>query len=624
MINRFSKMRDSWFTKIILTVTALSFMSLFGVSGYIDTANRNKAVITVDNLELSQSQFSHLLQQEFSRLKALGDIDLDEDDDKKSQIIEALLKLKTNEMILDNTLQKYNIDVRDSLVGQILKLSPSYQTNGQFDYEKYRMYRDMAGKSDDEMLQDVKRNFMRVFVLDYPVAYVNVPKVELVQMAKIQGQRRTFRYLKIENAAANIDREPTEEELDQYYEDLEDELMVPETRDLTIMYIPQDKLTAAIEIPQEEIDAYYKEHIDEFEQGEQRLVMQMVFDSEDKANAAYEKLQSGEEFIKVAEENGQSADEIDLGFVSANDVSEELADVIFSLDAGTYSEPKKIADGWQILSVSETKASSKISRAEADAKIAEELRQDKVYDNNYEVISVIEDKIGEGVTMEDLATSYGEPLLKRSGINEEGKAQNADNELKDVLTDKEFLDVAFSYAEGEIGQAIETDDGIAVVRVDKINDAHKQPREDVEDVLKEIWVENERSSITQETVDNIEHDLEAGDDLATVAARYNSKLVNSRPVTRNETVDNVSFVEMKKLFVAPKDEPQIIRIGDDYIVAETTNIYDDADSIKDEKKEALKQSLYQDSVSEMVDALLKDFARGYKIKVNHNRAGADY
>lgn len=624
MINRFSKMRDSWFTKIILTVTALSFMSLFGVSGYIDTASRNKAVITVDNLELSQSRFSNILQREFSRLKALGNIDLDEDEDKKSQITEALLKLKLDEMILDNTLHKYNIDIKDASVNQILKMLPTYQTNGQFDYEKYKMYRDAAGKTDEEMLQDVKRNFIRMFVLDYPVAYVNVPNVQLNQMAKVLGQRRTFRYIKIENNAAEITREPTPEELDQYYEDLDEELMIPEKRDLTVMYIPQEKLTAAIEIPQEEIDAYYKEHIDEFEQGEQRSVLQMVFDSEDKAKAAYAKLQSGEEFTAVAEENGQNADEINLGFVDANDVSEELSEIIFSLGVGKYSEPEKIADGWQILQVNDVKASSTISRVEADAKIAEELRQDKEYDNNYEVIAAIEDKLGEGATLEEISASYKEPLLKVSEIDEEGKAASADDELKDVLTNKDFLDVAFSYNEGEVGQAVETDDGIAVVMVDKIYDAHKQPREEAEDVLHEVWLENERASITQETIDNIEHDMDAGDDLATVATRYNLKVMSSRPVTRNETIDKISFVEMKKLFATPKNEPQIIKIGDDYIVAETTNIYDDSDSIKDEKKEALKQSIYKENVNEMAEDLLKDFARDYKIKVNYNRVEADY
>ncbi|MBQ8482011.1 MAG: SurA N-terminal domain-containing protein [Alphaproteobacteria bacterium] len=619
MINRFSKMRDSIFTKIILTVTALSFMSLFGVSGYINTANSNKAVVKVDDFEISQSEFSYMLQRDISRLKALGGLGLDEDSEKKAQIANTLLKAKLDDLILENTMKKYNIDITENLVRQILLLMPQFQNNGKFDYESYKWYLNHSGKTETEMVQDIKRNVARKILLDSQVAYVNVPKVQLNQMAKVLGQRRTFKYVKIENDKADITREPTNEELDQYYDDMSEELMIPETRDLTVMYLPQEKLTAQIEIPQEEIDAYYKEHIDEFEQGEQRSVMQMVFDGEEKADAAYAGLQEGRGFTEIAEENGQKADEIDLGFVSANDVSEELSKIIFALNKGEYSEPQKIADGWQILQVNDIRAANKISRVEANAKIADELRQDKAYDSNYDVISAIEDKLGAGENLEKIAVSYNENLLKVKGIDEEGKASAVDEKLKDVITNKDFLDTAFSYNEGEVGQAVETDDGIAVVRVDKINETHQQPREEAQDRLKTMWLENERASVTQETIDNIEHDLEAGDDLTTVAARYNLQVMNSRPANRNETIDKVSFVEMKKLFAAPKNEPQTIKVGDDYIVAETTNIYDDSASIKDDKKELLKQTIYEENAKEMSEALLRDFSRNYKIKVNYNR-----
>ena len=623
MINRFSKMRDSIFTKIILTVTALSFMSLFGVSGYINTASSNRAVIKVDDLELSQSEFSYILQRDLARLKALGGFDIDDDSEKKTQIANTLLKAKLDDLILENTMIKYNIDITENLVRQILLLMPQFQSNGKFDYEAYKWYLNRSGKTEAEMIQDIKRNVARKILLDSQVAYINVPKVQLTQMAKVLGQRRTFKYIKIENDKADITREPTSEELDQYYDDMSEELMIPETRDLTVMYLPQEKLTAQIEIPQEEIDAYYKEHIAEFEQGEQRSVLQMVFDSEEKADAAYASLQEGRGFTEVAEENGQKADEIDLGFVSANDVSDELSKVIFALNKGEYSEPQKIADGWQILQVNDIKAANKIGRAEANAQIADELRQDKAYDHNYEVISALEDKLGSGEALEKIAVNYNAKLHKVGEVDEEGKAKSVDDELKDVIANKDFLDTAFSYNEGEIGQAVETDDGIAVVRVDKINETHQQPREEAQNRLKAMWLENERASITQETVENIEHDLEAGDDLATVANRYNLKLMSSRPATRNETIDKVSFVEMKKLFTAPKDEPQTIKVGDDYIIAETTNIYDDSASIKDDKKELLKQTIYEENAKEMSEALLKDFARDYKIKVNYNRIGID-
>mgnify|MGYP002766517336 CR=1 FL=1 len=69
MLKFFRDQKDSWLVKGILILTALSFMSLFGVSGYINTANSNKPVIKVDDLEISQSEFNYLLQKELAKLK---------------------------------------------------------------------------------------------------------------------------------------------------------------------------------------------------------------------------------------------------------------------------------------------------------------------------------------------------------------------------------------------------------------------------------------------------------------------------------------------------------------------------------------------------------------------------
>ena len=73
--------------------------------------------------------------------------------------------------------------------------------------------------------------------------------------------------------------------LDQIYDDMSDELMIPEKRDITLMYLSQDDIEKSIEVTPEEIAAYYKEHIDEYEKPEQRRVMQMVFDDENTAKA---------------------------------------------------------------------------------------------------------------------------------------------------------------------------------------------------------------------------------------------------------------------------------------------------------------------------------------------------
>ena len=62
MISKIRKYQDSWLTKAILALTALSFMSLFGISGYVNRAGKNRAVIKVDNMEILQFIVHFILQ----------------------------------------------------------------------------------------------------------------------------------------------------------------------------------------------------------------------------------------------------------------------------------------------------------------------------------------------------------------------------------------------------------------------------------------------------------------------------------------------------------------------------------------------------------------------------------
>ncbi len=621
MINKFAKLHNSVFTKIILTVTALSFMSLFGVSGYINSANSNKTVIKVDDLEMSQSEFSYFLQRKLLEFKNMSGIDFEEHADQKAQITDALLKSKVDDMILDNTMKKYNIDFPASLIREIILVTPQFSNNGQFSREQFNWYLRQSGIEEKEYIQTLKRNLARNILLDSQVSYANVPEVAQQMMAKVIGQRRTFKYIKIENKAVKITRSPSKDELDQYYDDMKEELMVPEKRDLTVLFLAQDDLAKKIEVTPEEIAAYYKEHIEEFEQPAQRHVLQMVFENEEKAAAAYAKLQEGADFMVTATENGQSEADTDLGFVSKDDVSDELAEIIFDLPLNKVSDVKKVADSWQILKATEAKAATKMPKAEADAKIIDEIRQDKAYDNSYDVVSEIEDKIGAGTELAAIAESYGVSLYDVKGLAEDGTYEKADDVLKDTLKNKDVVDTAFSYNEGEIGQAVETDDGIAVVQVTGVVESHELPRDEAEPKLHEFWMENERASIVQELVDNIQHDMEAGDDLTTVAHRYKLAVKSTMPVTRDEKIDYLTSDDMRTLFTAVKDEPQTIKSDDDYIIAVTTDIFDDSKSLSDGDKKAIMQALYSENTREMSAALLHDFARNYKIEVNQHRAG---
>ena len=621
MISKLSSMSKSIFAKIILTVTALSFMSLFGVSGYITSASKNKSVIKVDNIEISQSEFSYALQKEWAKLRLfLGD-DLSDDaaDEKKALLAADLAELKLNNALLDNTMIKYNVDFSQNLILQIIMLNPQFQRSGSFDPQAFKQYLQQAGMSESEYIGSIKRSIAKKILLETQVAGVNVPKIALNLMEKVAGQRRTFKYAEIKYADIQPDRTPSQEELNQYYSDFSEEFVEPEKRDVKMMFLSLDALADSIKVSQEDIDEYYKEHISDYEQPEKRQILQMIFNSEKEADEVYEKIKNGADFSEIASQIGQK--DIDLGYVSADGLMTELSDVAFSLAKGETAAPFELNEEWQILKVVDIKEAQKADREEANKQIEKSLRQERAYDGSYELINKIEDKLGGGADLQSVADDYNTTLIAVNNIGEDGSSDSRNLDVTELLQNRDVIDAVFSYNEGETSQAIEDDNGIVVVEVEKIHEEHIKPQEQVTDKIKNLWLENEKASILQEKIDNIEHDIEAGDDLATVSNRYGLTVKRTMPVARSESFADLDAKEMVNLFTAPVDDVQIVKRGDDYVVAVSDKIYDDSASLSEKSKSEIKDALYKEAVDEMSNALLKDFARDYKVEVNYNRMG---
>ena len=621
MISTFSKMHNSLFTKIILTITALSFMSLFGVSGYINTANSNKPVIKVDNLEISQSEFNYMLQKELSKLKELDSETPEEAEARKAEISAELAKMKLDDLLLENTMKKFKVDVSDSLVSQIIQISPQFLNNGKFDREMYKWYLNRNGMTEQDLIAEIKRNIGRKILVETQVAGFNVPEVLQNQMQKVLGQRRTFKYIKIVNADAKIDRKPTQEELDQYYEDFNEEFRVPEKRDIKVLSLPLETIEQKIEVSDEEIETYYNEHIEEYEQPEKREVLQLAFDDEEKAKAAADKLQKGADFIEVAKENGQSEADTNFGAVSKSDLSDELAAVVFSLKQGQTSEPEKINDSWQILKVTGIEPATSMPRTQANAQIKKTIQEERAYDGSYELMTQLEDKIGSGVSLQEIAQNFGVSLIEIKNLAEDGSSDSKNLKYAEIVQNKDVIDAAFSYNVGEVSQTIEGDDGLLVVEVEQIYESHIQPEDEVTAKITELWQDSERVSITQELIENITHDIEAGDSLKEVAARYDLPIMNTMPITRGETFADLNFNDMKALFSMAKDEVKVLPNGDDYVVAETNSIFDDSSALTQADKDFLKQALQAEMMQELSDALLRGYAKDYKVEVNYGRMG---
>ncbi|MBR6409756.1 MAG: SurA N-terminal domain-containing protein [Alphaproteobacteria bacterium] len=627
MINKLAKAQKSWIAKLILTLTALSFMSLFGITGYISSASNNRTVIKVDNVEVSQAEFSYEFQKELNVAKNLMNIDLNEEQNEqiRSSLMNAVAQKMLKDAIIDRTAKKHHVSFRPELIGRIVMSEPSFQDlSGQFNRDVFRRVLSENHITESEYTRSVERGLAEQILISWPTKNINVPQALLDAELKIDNRRRTFRYVLINPQEMKVERQISQDEIEQYYDDFASSFIAPETRDLSVVYLSIDDVLSQINVSDDEIKAYYDEHIEDYETPEKRNVLQMMFENEDDAQDAYLELQKGRDFYAVADSKAhQTKEETDLGVVAENELVFEIAEDVFALKKGAYTKPVQVGDIWQIMKVTEVTPPSKADYAKVSKEIKDEILNEGLYDEIYATVSKIEDELGAGKTLEEIASKFNTSVLKVQALNDEGTASEKPEKLANLISSSDFIDAAFSYAEKETSQTIETDEGIAILRVDAINESHQKSIEQVSPEIKTLWEANEKDAIAQEKINDIMHDLENGADFAQTVRRYGLTSYKSQPLTRNETFADLTYADIKELFMQELKAPYQTKVSDSYIIAIAEQDYQNSVPLDDNEKALVMLKNKQSLSADLQKAMLDSYAKDYKIKIKYKLMGIE-
>ena len=623
MMDKLAKAQKNWLSKLILILTALSFMSLFGVSGYITGASRNKPVIKVDDIKISQQQFGMLFEQEQQMARSLFGDALQINDEIRNAMLQGLVQRELTNAIIERTAEKLNISISDNLVRKIIYSQAEFlDANGNFSLERLRRVLSASGWSEQRYIDALKKDIIKQQLIQNPSSNMNVPEVLLDRLAKAESQKKTFKYIVVDPAKVKIDRKITPEETEQYYEDFNTNFIEPEKRDVSFITLSIDDMAEKVVPEEADIEAYYEENIGQFETPETREILQMVFDKQEDADKAMEELKKGRDFYDVAKEvAGQDKETTDLGYVAKDLLIAEMADEVFAAQKGDVTGPAKSDLGWHIMKIADIRAGSKADKAQARKRIIETLKKERAYDEAYTIAAEIEDKIGGGATLEDIAKEMNVKIQKVKGLGEDGKYAKAPAGYENILKSTEFVDTAFSYNIDEISQVTETDDGFVIARVDRIADAHPIPMEEVKGEIEKMWEVNERSAIAQEIVNDVVHDLENGDKIDEVGRRFDLVVKTTQPLLRSGSFEGLSQTAMIELFQEDLGRPKLIPQGEEKIIAVADKIVDKGENPSDAVIDGVKRRARIDLSQDVASALVNSFGEDYDVRVKYRLIG---
>ena len=336
----------------------------------------------------------------------------------------------------------------------------------------------------------------------------------------------------------------------------------------------------------------------------------MIFADEETARKASKELSNGADFYATAQKFAeQTKEDTDLGFVSKDNLVEEMADDIFDAKIGSIVGPTQSDLGWHIMKVQNIKSGSKVDSQVARRQIIEALSIEKAYDDAYEITKEIDDKIGSGSSLEDISKELGVPLKTIKGLSGED-------------TESPYTETAYSYNLGEISQATESDHGFVFVRIDNVVDSHQLDLAASTPKIKKLWEENEKSAIAQEIINDVMTDLENGDKLDEIARRYHLRVNTTPALTRSQNFADLKQSQMIELFNDKSNTGKQFSVSDKTIIAVV-----DSDAspreLSEQDMDIINRRLSLDLRQEASSQLINSYGNKYDVRVKYRQLGLE-
>src|ERR1700757_3752758 len=182
----------------------------------------------------------------------------------------------------------------------------------------------------------------------------------------------------------------------------------PEFRGFTLASLNPPDVAKGIEIPEAKLKEEYEQRQDELQIPERREVEQILAPWEDKAKEAEAALAAGKDWREVATTiAGQNPDTIDLGLLKRDEMPSALADVAFELPLDKPSQPVKTPLGWHILRVVKIEPPVAQTFEQAKPKLEADLTHEEAVDRVYKIANRVDDALAGGAAIGDVAGKFG-------------------------------------------------------------------------------------------------------------------------------------------------------------------------------------------------------------------------
>ncbi|MDJ0993255.1 MAG: SurA N-terminal domain-containing protein [Dinoroseobacter sp.] len=493
------------FMTIILGLLILGLAG-FGVTSFGGSMSR---IGSVGDTDITVDEYARTLQNQIRATTAQTGQGLTMADARAIGLDRQVLSQLVTQAALDNEATKMGLSVGDARVLQDIQAIPTFQgLDGNFDRDSYEFALQSNGLTPAEFEEQVRADAARTLLQGAVAGGVRAPAAQSETLYQFVSERRQFDWLALDLATLDIAVPPVSDaEMRQFYETNPAEFTDPEAREITYVLLTPEMMLDEVTPSEEEIQRLYEERASEFDRPARRLLDRLVFGTDEEAQAALARIESGDiTFEALVEERGLTLEDVDQGTVTEADLGAELATEIFALEDTGVIGPLPSPLGPALFQVNAILLPQVIPLSQVRDDLIAEFALDAARRAISAEIDALDDQLAGGATLEELAESSPMEL---------GEIAVTVDTFDGPAAYPEFREAALTVSEESFPELEILDDGsVFALRLDGIRAPQLRPYDEAEDAVRTAAQARAERQAVRAEADALVERLRAGETFA--------------------------------------------------------------------------------------------------------------
>lgn len=446
--------------------------------------------------------------------------------------LEGVLQQIIERTVIAEFARRHGMRASDRLIDSELLQIPAFRgPDGNFDQNAFRAAINQRGLSERAVRQDLAMGLLARQLLT-PIGFSpTIPASMARQYAALLRERREGAIAMIPGTAFAPEGDPTNEQLQAFYQENRDDYVRPERRVIRYAAFDEEAIGALPAPTAAQIAERYERDRAQYAATEQRTLTQLVVPTQDAAQAIVAEVRGGKALDAAAREKGLATTTI--GPVSqaelAGSTSAAAAQSAFDTAQGALAQPTRGALGWYILRVDaiDRQAARTLDqvRSEISTALAEEQRQAALD----ELTARIDEELADGRGLAEVAEELGLEIATTAPITADGRIYGTDDTVPPLL--ERVLEVAFDMEEGSPQLAIVTaGEGYLVFDVSEITPSAIAPLAEIRADVIADWRSAEGAAGARAAADRILERVANGTSLTDAVAAETTTLPVPQPL----------------------------------------------------------------------------------------------